>query len=72
MMTGLEVIKRLKNNEFEIVRQRGSHVFLRHKKDISRTTTVPVHRGKDVDRSLLSKILNDAQLSVEEFIGGNK
>jgi len=42
---------------------------MRHKKD-NRTTIVPVHKGKDIDRSLLRKILNDLELSYEYFIKG--
>jgi predicted RNA binding protein YcfA (HicA-like mRNA interferase family) len=71
ILTGLEIIKTLEKNGFIIIRQKGSHVFLRQKND-NRTTIVPIHKGKDIDRSLLSKILNDAGLSVEEFIKKNK
>ena len=71
ILTGLEIIKTLEKNGFIIIRQKGSHVFLRQKND-NRTTVVPIHKGKDIDRSLLSKILNDAGLSVEEFIKKNK
>ncbi len=71
ILTGLEIIKALEKNGFIIIRQKGSHVFLRQKND-NRTTIVPIHKGKDIDRSLLSKILNDAGLSVEEFIKKNK
>ena len=70
-LTGLEIIKTLEKNGFIIIRQKGSHVFLRQKND-NRTTIVPIHKGKDIDRSLLSKILNDAGLSIEEFIKKNK
>lgn len=65
-MTGLEIVKRLDKNGFIIIRQKESHVFLKHKND-GRTTVVPIHKGKDVDRSLLKKILNDTELSLEEF-----
>ncbi|MDX9798621.1 MAG: type II toxin-antitoxin system HicA family toxin [Bacteroidales bacterium] len=71
ILTGLEIIKALEKNGFIIIRQKGSHVFLRQKND-NRTTIVPIHKGKDIDRSLLSKILNDAGLSIEEFIKKNK
>ena len=71
ILTGLEIIKALEKNGFIIIRQKGSHVFLRQKND-NRTTVVPIHKGKDIDRSLLSKILNDAGLSIEEFIKKNK
>ena len=42
----------------------GSHVFLRHSD--GRTTTLPIHR-KELSKGLLRKILNDVQLSKEEY-----
>jgi predicted RNA binding protein YcfA (HicA-like mRNA interferase family) len=51
---------------FEAVRQRGSHVRLRHSD--GRVVTVPVHAGQDIGRGLLRKILRDADLSPEEFL----
>lgn len=32
-----------------------------------RRTTVPVHRGEDIGRGLLRKILNDIDVSADEF-----
>jgi len=31
------------------------------------TTIIPVHKGKDVDRALLRKILRDTKISPSEF-----
>ncbi|MBI4994194.1 type II toxin-antitoxin system HicA family toxin [Candidatus Peregrinibacteria bacterium] len=42
----------------------GSHVFFKHPD--GRTTVVPVH-NKDISKGLLRKILNDIQLSLEEY-----
>lgn len=42
----------------------GSHVFFQHPD--GRTTVVPVH-NKEISRGLLRKILNDVQLTVEEY-----
>jgi len=63
---GLEIIKKLEKIGFISIRQKGSHVFVKHKKD-DRTTIIPIHKGKDIDRSLLSKILRDLEISPEEF-----
>lgn len=49
---------------FRSVRQKGSHVFFRHKD--SRTTVVPLHR-RELGRGLMRKILRDINLSVEKF-----
>ena len=40
---------------FSVIRQEGSHVFLRHQD--GRTTVVPNHPGENLDRGLLNKIL---------------
>ena len=42
----------------------GSHVFFKHTD--GRTTVVPIH-NRDLSKGLLRKILNDIQLSVEEY-----
>ena len=51
---------------FEVIRQRGSHVRLKHSD--GRVVTVPVHSGQDIGKGLLRKILRDAELSRKEFI----
>jgi len=42
----------------------GSHVFLKH--EDGRTTVVPMH-NRELSKGLLRKIINDIQLSVEEY-----
>jgi len=42
----------------------GSHVFFRHMN--GRTTVIPVH-NRELSKGILRKILNDIQLSVEEY-----
>lgn len=42
----------------------GSHVFFKHPD--GRTTVVPIY-GSEISRGLLRKILNDIQLTVEEY-----
>jgi predicted RNA binding protein YcfA (HicA-like mRNA interferase family) len=46
-------------------RQKGSHVFYRHSD--GRTTTVPHHAGRDLSRPLIRSILQDIEVSPEEF-----
>jgi len=65
ILTGVELIKILEKVGFKIIRQKGSHVFLKHQDD--RITIIPVHKGKDVDRALLRKILRDTKISPNEF-----
>lgn len=65
ILSGKELIKVLKALGFEVIRQKGSHAFLRHLD--GRTTVIPIHSTKDLDRGLLRKILRDVELSPEEF-----
>lgn len=58
----LRVLRKLGFQEFPA---KGSHVFLNHPD--GRTTTVPVHKGEDIGRGLLRKILWDIQLEPEDF-----
>ncbi len=61
----VEVTRALQRAGFEVVRQRGSHLRLQHPD--GRAVTVPVH-GKDIKRSLLHKIIREAELSPEDFL----
>ena len=62
----IQVISVLKKLGFEVARQRGSHLRLRHSD--GRVVTIPVHSGQDIGKGLLRKILRDAELSRDEFI----
>ena len=65
-ITANDFIKILKKIEFEVIRQSGSHIFLRHSD--GRTTVVPNHPDEKLDRGLLLKIIKkDVQISREEF-----
>jgi predicted RNA binding protein YcfA (HicA-like mRNA interferase family) len=46
---------------FQVVRQKGSHVFYRHPD--GRTTTLPCHPGRDFARPLIREILREIKLS---------
>jgi predicted RNA binding protein YcfA (HicA-like mRNA interferase family) len=61
-----ELIKLLEKIGFSCTRKsKGSH--FRYKHPDGRKTTVPVHKGKDISRGLLRKILRDIDISVEEL-----
>jgi predicted RNA binding protein YcfA (HicA-like mRNA interferase family) len=64
--TGKELIAALEKIGFEIVRQKGSHVRLKHEDD--RVVTIPVHAGKTIGKGLLLKILKDADLTKDDLI----
>ncbi|BAW97159.1 hypothetical protein NIES970_21050 [[Synechococcus] sp. NIES-970] len=61
-----QIIKILQKLGFEITRQKGSHIRLKH--GDGRVVTVPVHSGKNLGKGLLLKILRDVQISKEEFV----
>jgi predicted RNA binding protein YcfA (HicA-like mRNA interferase family) len=65
-LKGKEVVRILEKIGFEVVRTRGSHVFLKHQD--GRVTTVPVHSGETLGPGLLRAILRDVELTVEELI----
>ena len=67
VLTGEELIKILERMGFEKVRQKGSHVRLKHPD--GRVTTVPIHKGRDIPKGLLRKIIReDLGLTVDEFL----
>ena len=61
-----EIISILEALGFAEVRQRGSHKQFRHPD--GRSTTVPVHPGRDISPILLRQIVKDIGLTVEEFL----
>ena len=66
LLTTRQVVAALHQAGFESVRQKGSHIRLRHPD--GRVVTVPDHPGQDMGRGLLRKILRDADLSRDEFV----
>jgi len=65
-LTGERVVKALGKAGFQVLRQRGSHMYLKHSD--GRATVVPVHKGESIGKGLLRKIMQDADLSREEFL----
>jgi predicted RNA binding protein YcfA (HicA-like mRNA interferase family) len=66
IISGREAVAALRTLGYEVVRQRGSHLRLRHPSDPSRgPLTVPDH--KELKSGTLRSIIRDAGLSVAEF-----
>ena len=61
-----ELVRLLERLGFERLRQKGSHLYLRHPD--GRATVVPMHRGEDIPPGLLRAILHDVELSREQFL----
>ena len=65
-LNGEQIVKALGKAGFQVLRQKGSHIYLKHPD--GRATVVPVHKGESVGRGLLRKIIQDADLRREEFL----
>ena len=64
--TGKEVTTALHKADFEVVRVKGSHHFMRHRD--GRATVVPVHSGETMGPGLMSKILRDCEMTIDDFV----
>jgi predicted RNA binding protein YcfA (HicA-like mRNA interferase family) len=64
ILSGKEIIKALAKEGFVPVRQKGSHVFLRHVD--GRRTVVPLH--EEVNKSTVMDIIEQTKLTRREFL----
>lgn len=64
-ITGKKVISALRKAGFEVIRIKGSHHFLQH--EDGRCTVVAVHAGETIGSGLMIKILNDCEMTVDDF-----
>ena len=62
-----DLIRFLEREGFQRVHQNGSHATFKHPLS-HRRVTVPIHSGTDLKRGLLRGILNDLNLTREEFL----
>ena len=61
-----ELVKALEKFGYVVVRQKGSHIRLRHSSDPQRQPlTIPRH--KMLKRGLLRRIVGDARMTVEQL-----
>ena len=56
-----ELFRLIKNDGWIVVRQKGSHVILRHPVK-SEQLTIPYHPGKEVKKGLFEAILKRAKM----------
>ena len=61
-----DMLKFLKKEGFVELRQSGSHKFLKH--EDGRTIVVPIHNNKNIGRGLLKVMLDEINISREEFL----
>ena len=65
MVSGDTMCKVVSKLGFVKVHQKGSHTIWKH--DDGRITTILLHKGKELGRGLIRKILDDIDMAVEEF-----
>ncbi|MDL1958142.1 MAG: type II toxin-antitoxin system HicA family toxin [Deltaproteobacteria bacterium] len=65
-LKGEQIIRVLKKADFEVIRVKGSHHFLKHSD--GRCTVVPVHSGETIGPGLFLKILRDCELTRDDFL----
>jgi predicted RNA binding protein YcfA (HicA-like mRNA interferase family) len=64
VLSGKELVRALSKIGFVPVRQKGSHVFMRHPD--GRRSVVPLH--KEINKSTLMDILSQSKLKKEELL----
>lgn len=62
----IKVIQQLRRHGFQQTDQKGSHVYFEHAD--GRTTCVPMHKGEDIGRGLMRKLLQDIEMDWGTFI----
>lgn len=63
-----EVISVLEKLGFQKDRSKGSHLIL-YNSLTKRRTVIPVHKGKDINKLLLKKIIEeDVGITIEQFL----
>jgi predicted RNA binding protein YcfA (HicA-like mRNA interferase family) len=63
-----QVVAAFERAGWRIIRQKGSHIRVeRTSESGTQKVTIPAH--KPIKRSTLAKLLKDAEISVEQFLG---
>lgn len=66
VISGQEAVRAFRHLGYEVVRQRGSHIRLRHPSDPAKQPlTVPDHRM--LKPGLLRRLIRDAQIEFDDF-----
>ncbi len=64
-LKGKDLVRALRRAGFQIIRTRGSHVYLKHSD--GRATVIPLHAGETIGPGLLAAILRDVEMSSEQL-----
>ncbi len=66
-ITGKQAVAAFEKNGFVVVRISGSHHILK-RSDVAAILNIPCHAGKTLGRGLLRKQIENAGLTVEQFL----
>lgn len=64
-ISGREAVAAFRRLGYEVDRQRGSHIILRHSEPPHRRLTVPDHR--EIGKGTLRALIREAGITVKEF-----
>ena len=65
-ISGREAVAAFRRLGYEVDRQKGSHIILRHSTPPFRRLTVPDHR--EIAKGTLRALIREAGITVEEFV----
>jgi predicted RNA binding protein YcfA (HicA-like mRNA interferase family) len=66
VLSGKKLLKFLLRNGFVIVRQKGSHVFVKHI-ETGKFSVIPVHANEDLSKGLLKSVLEDLEIDIDRL-----
>jgi len=67
LISAKEAIKAFEKIGYQVIRQRGSHIRMRHKIDANKQP-INILNYKTLGKGLLRKLLRDTELTIEYFL----
>jgi predicted RNA binding protein YcfA (HicA-like mRNA interferase family) len=67
-VSAADTLRALRRAGWQVERQRGSHVLLRHPERPAGRVVVPVHAGRILKPKTLASILDQAELTVDDLV----
>lgn len=67
VISGKKLLKILQKHGYNVLRKKGSHVFVQSSNE-KLGTVIPVHANEDLGKGITKAILDDLEISLEEFL----
>jgi predicted RNA binding protein YcfA (HicA-like mRNA interferase family) len=67
-LTGKQIEKAMQKAGWYVHHSRGSHFYYRHPKKMGKQITIPIHAGQIVPQKTLGYILEQADLTLDDFV----